>query len=96
MERAIRNLSSYPAHTRAWALTALFDNLTRWRGTLENGASPPPARLPASEAAKMSLANVVFVLWKTLAQGDKTGPSTHSFSRLRKCARRNLLEFSSL
>ena len=56
LERAIRNLSSYPAHTRAWALTALFDNLTRWRGTLENGASPPPARLPASEAAKMSLA----------------------------------------
>ena len=41
MERAIRNLSSYPAQHAGLDLAALLENLTQWRETQEKEATPP-------------------------------------------------------
>jgi predicted metal-dependent hydrolase len=41
LERAIRNLSLYPAQHAGLDLAALLEDLTRWRETLEDGATPP-------------------------------------------------------
>ena len=41
LERAIRNLSSYPAQHAGLDLAALLENLTQWRETQEKEATPP-------------------------------------------------------
>jgi uncharacterized protein len=41
LERAIRNLSSYPAQHEGLDLAALLENLTQWRETHDEEATPP-------------------------------------------------------
>lgn len=41
LERAIRNLSSYPAQHAGLDLAALLENLTEWRETHDEETTPP-------------------------------------------------------